>query len=793
MKGKFNFKLAHGIALATVAMANGALAQTASEPDTAEFEEIVVIGAARTYSAVSTTESMQRQQNPITSVLASIDNLPGVFVTEGDTFGFDDWSTVINLRGYQTAVESDIGQVGITIDGFPNGDSGYGGGTKANRYIDSMNSGGVDITQGIADISTRSTEALGGTLNFRTNDPEMDERMRVQYSAGDFGAQRYYGRYDTGMIFNETTRAWVSFNHNEATDWMEGSAQNERDHGAGKFISEWSNFTLTGYYAWDDIHEDNYQRVTLDEFREDSDWDRLIGTWTNIPYVNQVYRRGWSTNRENTFGYLKLDAELADGLTGNIGIYNHHMEGRGDWIPPYIADLTNDAGGPEYEIQDNLPILGGSQIGAIYFTDAQGRALTATPGCESSITFPYGGAGPQFDPACYPSNAVPVQSFRHTNYERDRDGITLDFEWAAEFSGFDNTLRGGWWYEDSTRYEWRTWHKLEDARVGIDFRDIAYWVQYSREFPRETTMWYLQDQIEIQNLTISLGIREFNVDNSEFDLFGANPAQTLNTSSDTMFTGGATFLTPVDGLELFFGYAENIAPLLDYVLEREGTFTGNLESETTENMELGLRYVSPNLVASAVVFDNQFENRLEFFGPQLAGNIPNYSIGLGGRYDNVGGIESSGFELGGEVTINDNWSIYGSYTNTDATYVGTGLGPAADAALGLNPGNTIVNTPESMWVLSVDWTRNAYSAGLSTKYVDERFMDRGNTLRAPDYTTSDLYVNVRGEVLTDYLQGFEIGFVVNNLFDESYLGGISGFGAWIGAPRTAAFTMTLDF
>jgi hypothetical protein len=34
---------------------------------------------------------------------------------------------------------------------------------------------------------------------------------------------------------------------------------------------------------------------------------------------------------------------------------------------------------------------------------------------------------------------------------------------------------------------------------------------------------------------------------------------------------------------------------------------------------------------------------------------------------------------------------------------------------------------------------------------------------------------------------------VNNLFDGDWLGGISGGGAWISAPRTVVFTVTADF
>jgi outer membrane receptor for Fe3+-dicitrate len=764
----------------------------AADVDAAEkaIEEIIVIGQAKTFSAMSASDAMRAQQNPITSILATVDNLPGVNITEGDTFGFDDWSTTVNIRGYQTSLSEQ--QVGMTIDGFPNGDSNYGGGAKANRYIDSANLGGVEVSQGTADISSRSTESLGGTLNFTTIDPLENQRMQLQTVLGDFNSKRYYARFDTGRILNDSTVAWVSYNHNEATDWVEGSAQNERDHVAGKFVTSLERYTITGYFAYDDIQEDNYQRITRSEFDEDPQWDRLIGNWTQVPYVNQLHRRAWSTLRENKFGYLKLDAELTDNLSGSFGVYLHTMQGRGDWVPPYIGNVTDDAGGPESELGTGPTVSGGSLIGRTYFVDASGTALTPAAGCVSSITFPYGGAGAEYDPACYAPGAIPVQSYRHTHYERDRLGYTADLTHSMKLAGFDNTIRAGLWYEDSTRLESRDWHKLTDARVGAQFDNTPYWIQYDREFPRETLSWYLQDVVSIDNVTINLGIRQFDVSNEERDLFGVAPGETLESKSNVLFSGGATYATPVDGLELFLGYSENVKPLLDLVLEREGSAAADIEAETTKNTEFGLRFVGNGITASAVYFDNAFDNRLEFFGPQDAGNIPDYDIGLAGRFDNVGGIETKGFELATTVLLGEHWSVYGAVTTMKARYVGTGLGAAADAVLGLTAGNTVVNTPDDMVVMSIDWQDNKYSAGLSNKLVGRRFIDRSNTSSADAYITSDLYVAVTGDAISDGLQGYELRLVVNNLFDESYLGGIAGFGAWIGSPRTAVISLTVD-
>jgi outer membrane receptor protein involved in Fe transport len=97
-----------------------------------------------------------------------------------------------------------------------------------------------------------------------------------------------------------------------------------------------------------------------------------------------------------------------------------------------------------------------------------------------------------------------------------------------------------------------------------------------------------------------------------------------------------------------------------------------------------------------------------------------------------------------------------------------------------------------MVVMSIDWQDEKYSAGLSNKFVGSRFIDRSNTSSSDAYITSDLYVAVTGDAILDGLQGYELRLVVNNLFDESYLGGISGFGAWIGSPRTAVISLTVD-
>ena len=100
--------------LSSLAFAVAASAIAYGQSEERQIEEVLVLGSSSTFGNSLVTESMQRQQSSLTSINAVIGNLPGVTVNEGDTFGFDDWSTAITVRGFQTNLGEQ--QVGSTID-----------------------------------------------------------------------------------------------------------------------------------------------------------------------------------------------------------------------------------------------------------------------------------------------------------------------------------------------------------------------------------------------------------------------------------------------------------------------------------------------------------------------------------------------------------------------------------------------------------------------------------------------------------------------------------------------------
>ena len=749
----------------------------------------VVAEEPRIFARNIVAEPMMMQQSSITSVTSVVDNLPGVSVQEGDAYGFDDWSSNVAVRGFQVTINE--AQIGTTIDGFPNGTSDYWSGSKANRFIDPMNLGGVEVSQGTADIASRSVEALGGTFDYLTDDPAAERTYTASTTIGENEGQRFSMRVDTGPLFDRDTRAWIAAVRQEATDWVEGSARNEREHVAAKLVSSHGRLDLTSYFSYDSIHEDVYQRLYSDaDFRANPRWDRLVGEWPGVPYLNQFYRPGWQTRRNNTFGYLKADWSFSDVTSLSLGGYFHRNRGRGDWLPTFIADVTDDGGGPESELMSGTPVRGGSQLGLIRFVNPDGAAVGPTAGCASSYIFNYyGSGGPAVDPACHPG-ATAVQSYRHSHYGKDRVGLTLDEEWFATIGAAGSTLRAGIWYENTRRDLGRDWHQILDPALSFNWNEQPYWQQYDWQFPQHVFKWYLEETIFAGPFALSGGVKQYLVGVSREDLFNIDPNLEVDSDSDVLFSGGVTYETPAEGLDLFAGYAENFKAISSLLLEVPGRSLDLLKPETASNVDVGLQYAGDRLALSATWYNIDFQNRIFYLGPATATG-PNYLIPGGGAYFNAGGIDTSGVEFSATVQLPRQTSFYTAFTFNDSEYIGTG-DPLVDANQGIVAGTDVTGVPDRLWVVSLDRS-GPLGMGLSAKYTSSRRVSLRSDWYADDYWLVDAYVSFSGEALSDLLRSTEFAIVANNLLDKAYLSAITENAAWLGAPRTISMTATVSF
>lgn len=774
---------------AALALLAPAFAQTqspspgAADSSVVEIEKFVIVASnvERANSVVNPT--LKAATSPAVNPLNLINHLPGVSVQQGDPFGGDDWSTSISLRGFKSDRGSN--QLGWTVDGLPNGNTNYGGGTKINRLIDPENVSLITVSQGSADIGSAAGQALGGTIEYYTIDPTAERGATAALTVGDFDLRRYFFRANTGDLGNGT-RGYVSISDQHHNRWMQTGSQGytDRFHVDSKFKSTLGRIDLTARFSYDDAYENNYNGVTLAQFASNPEWDYLTGEWTGQPNVDQNYILGWATVRTNWMGAVRLDAAPRDGLKLHVQPYLHHQNGRGDWLPPYQRLGYAANGAPV-----NAAPVAAFQARA-FFLDGNGNPIpvgnpaSAPPG----VTF-YAPADP-FDINAYPealrAGAVPLGSFRTSEYSFNRYGATFGGSWeindqhAAKFGG---------WYEQLRRDWGRDWHRVLDARTGFEWDRRPYWTDFRSKLETDTLMLYAQDSARFGNLQVSAGLKMFFVDLGYEDDFRVNPGKSFNSDSDLLPSIGFVYKVG-DGGQVFANYARNFSAVLDEVITRD--LSQSLEPETADTIDVGYRIARGSVSASLAAYYTKFNNRITFVTPRTVNGVTqiNYDIGQGGGFVNVGGIESRGAELAVNVDVTRNFGSYFTATWNQSEYTRT------IPENGVVEGNDVVDSPELMFSGSAFYRQGPYTATITGKYTGERTGTLDGREKLEAFTLWDAGLGYRASLPSaGFFKGVSADLRVSNLFNESYLAGADGGGGYyfIGSPRTVSFTLTLDF
>lgn len=761
----------------------------AAEPDggaqVSTLDQVQVVGQAMTYSKTTVSKEMLDRQFVLGSVNDALNELPGVVVTEADAFGSSDWGTQISMRGFVS--NRDTQQIGTTIDGVPNGGSAYGGGSKANRFIDMPDLETVEVSQGTADIASRSNEALGGTLNYLTGEPLAEQRVRVIGGIGDNQARKYYARYDTGLLGGHT-RAWVSGSSARNDDWIDGSGHTRRDHLAGKFVSSLDKWTLSGYLSYDDADESEYTSVTPAQFARDPEHDLLTGTLTGIPYLDQNYRSGSRALRENTFGYLRGAFDGGNGFKTTLTGYAHRMQGRGDWIPPYLVDVTNDgAGAPESEARGGNTVYAGSDLGKLYYLTPGGAAATRLAGCAGSDAVPA-----ESNPACYPAGSVPVQSYRHSHYDNHRAGAMADVEWRHDLGPIDNTVRAGAWLERYDRSVTRDWHRLLNVGTNISFDHQPYWVQFKDNYQTDEQMYYVEDVMRYGAFAWRVGVKQFFVDQTRDRRIGDAQHVESDAHSDPLLSAGLTWTTPVQGLEAFAGYSQNFAAIPSGVLgETDPVALSRVQPETADNIELGLRISRWPLTGSITLYDIRFDNRIVYVPANFVSGI-DYLGETDGVYENFWRRACARRGSGPGLRLGQRLAPQRCLHLQQGRLPGQWRCGARHRT-GDHPGAQVIGQPRNTLVVSADWRGDAWRFGVSGRYLGKRYLDASNRAALNGVTTFDANLGLELSQLSAQLKGMQVALNVSNLTDKRYLEGVDGSdSAFIAAPRTLGLTLTLD-
>lgn len=753
------------VLLASVSVTLQAEEKTAPADDNQTIEEVAVIGQRVSYANSSTNDVMQQSRSSLNNVMDMVNDLPGVKISQGDAFGSDDYSTTITMRGF--TVSRNDQQLGITIDGVPNGGSAYAGGSKANRFLDGENTLTVEVGQGTADIASASLDALGGTLNFVSDNPLAERNTRIDMTSGDFNARKTFIRHDTGLI-NDNTTAYFSLSNSYNNRWM-GTGSNgysDRLHAEAKSVTELKNARITARISYDDVHEDNYDYVSYEAFKQNPRWDRLTNFWTGDPELDQQFAEAWSTLRENTLLYVKGDFFLADNLTLDVTPYVHLQNGRGDWLPPYQV----------------YPTVGGQRVSEgnvsntpYWWLDASGNPLL--DGSGNGIQNPADTTG-----------LTRVSSYRHTHYDKQRYGVTSNLKWQLQ----NHTLRAGVWAEYQDRNKTRDWHAVLDPRISYEFNNTPYWTQFNDDYLTTTLKFYVQDAMQFGNLNLTVGAQQYLVDIERDDRFDNSNDYDLNSDSDLLKSVGAVYSLS-HAVELFAGYSENFKALYDTLLDSSQDKVQGLKPETAENIDFGVRYFGDAITASITGYVVQFDNRItQLTYANTNGGTPDYLTELDGRFVNLGGIDSQGVELALEWKINDVLTFNSSLSQNRSEYSEN----VVDDNSNYRKGDRVAGIPETMAYLALSYARDGYRAGITANHTGGYYgaASGGNSERIPSYTLSNLYIGYNGLMPDNSMfKSFDVNFTINNLTDETYISGGQEGAYLLGAARTAAITGSLNF
>lgn len=760
-----------GAAFAQTA-ANAALVDD-SQPQSGG-DEIVVIGKGETRQTQTLTQNDIAVLVPGTSPLKAIEKLPGVNVQGADPFGAYEWAQRVSIRSFNQ------NQLGFTLDGIPLGDASYGNvnGLHISRAIISENIAETRVSQGSGSIDTQATNNLGGTLEFISSDPKETLSAELNATGGSDNFWRLFGRIDTGELTPGGTRAYVSYLHSDTDKWKGWGSQRINQVNAKVVTPLSPDLRAVGTFDYSDRRENDYQDMSLGMIQ------RLGYNWDNI-----------SNN------YAKA-INLAD-IANNIDKVNNTTGKPG---PDGLSDITgNPPSNPAAGTSFPAPIT--SVDDAYYNAAGLRRDYLGSLGIETTSDSPIHGSlkgyyhsnhgqGLWYTPYVSSPNGVPM-SLRTTEYDIRRGGV---FGNIGTKIGINDVTVGGWFESNDFRQARRFYalsSRTDPGRDSLDFQSNPFFTQWYYKYQTDTVQYYVQDKIDLGQLTANLGWKGFAVTNHATPIVAGNLAGGRIKVTDWFQPHVGLNYRLDQNAELFAGFTQvtrafvSSATTGPFATTQAGfnaltSGANQLKPEASDTYEVGGRYRSGIFTGSLAGYYVNFRNRL--LGVTTGAGIVGNPVIL----QNVGDVRSVGFEATGDVRLPMGFGLFASYSYNDSTYRDD-----VATASGVIPtkGKTVVDSPKHMLKGEVTWSGQGFNARVGANYMSKRYFTY----------TNDEYVD--GRVVVDATLGYkfdlggrklEVQANATNLFDKKYIStiGTNGFGnsgdnqtLMVGAPQQFFLTL----
>jgi iron complex outermembrane recepter protein len=765
----------------------------ATEPPAASETVVVTAkalgrGEARANSVVSVS-TIQEQPAGL-DPLKLVARVPGLQVSSSDSLT-GSFSMRLSMRGLNKE------QIGVSVDGIPNGSTLSNGGTMPNRLIDSSNLEWIEVSQTAGDIGTPSNQALGGFIEFKTRDPARTAGGLAEVSFGSYDFQRQFVRYDFGQMGPASfgTRAFISASHNYVESWPgDHSGRSRRDRFDLKTLSDFGDgHRLRFSLGYSNLADNDYDALALRKestfkavFERNPNTDALTDAWTGNPAIDQNNRRTRGIASRELFTHANASFKLSEATRLEIKPYLHKQEGEGNFYVPY-KQLPTDG-----QLYSAVP-AGGRPVATVQECHANQYARNASGALipTSAVVFPAGVTAASLAAAGCPAaarfqmNAQSQWGAREATarlgvYDTNRRGVLAE---ARTRLGESHQLRAGGWFEKIDRSKGRNWYLATDPKVGPGFEESAlYSVTQDRQYDSTTTMVYAQDKVSLLDdraeLDIGLTAQRFRETyRSPVEFFGE---RALSVSSGVLpkLAGLYRF---TDDLEAFASASKNFSALPDSVFE--GTAAVDAKSgvkpETSVNVDAGLRWSHGPHGLSFQAYSIDYRDRISIRLGNPNGDVFNRDATT--SFLNQGGIKSRGFEITGR-TVMGPVSLYANYAFNDAKYV------EDTPAEGIRAGDPVLGAARHNAFAEVAWKPSGSTRlTLNAKYVGKAagtYHEYGNGAAAPsavtyprEYMPAYTLVGLSGswtlpKAWSGPLKKAELSFNIDNLTDKRYLGGL---------------------
>lgn len=668
-----------------------------------------------------------------TSVYETVSLIPGVSVETADPYGLSAEQKNMRVRGVRSYLSS------MTVSGVPN----YGGNPMGPRdYIyDMENMETVSLYKGAAPANLGTGVGdRGGAIELEPLWAKKERSVEISQAVGSFDYLRGFVRADSGGLPTTQTRLSASYSNSRMEKWKGPGDIGPRENTNLTMVQPLGDrFQLKMWANYNDIDQDNYRPLTyaqtraLKRNRGLDYFSRLTGdSKLDINYID--YNKSSFTNKDI---FWIGDFKVTDSLTATLKPYLSQED----------AVIFSGVSGQKPMVQQRIRDI--ERRGMIADLTYDIHTFSASVGWLGELS--------KWD-------------ITSQNYNLTANGL--------KYAGYGALLRGG---SDDNEVE-SPYLKIAGKMGAWDMQAGLKYFYYQEPYQ----MGYVSDKTDPYRL-----IRAADLDrkSTDYDIWLPTAGIAYNYSKELQFSAryGKNFIRPYAYMPLVSLYNSNRAVFQKQGIQLSDLFDG-YDIETSDNIDIGMRYVAERFDISPTLFFSKHKNLLTTI----------YDARVNLNYQqNIGEATGYGLEIPANIYLTESLTLFIHPTLTwltyddDITYMGNTL-HAKD--------KQVVDVPHFMLKTGAIYKYGDFQFSPILTYLSKRYGDVEHKEEISSYWTADMKIDyIRRKIL--YADELKVSFELNNIFDKKYISIINASddsrqGAtsyYVGVPFTAMLSLSLSF